>query len=571
MLNQLLFDHFEPTFILKVNDPLQKFDAIARYVFVYLKTSVQSDHVERLSLAAASNTIKPSSTLDFEPRTMRVCRHIYQVLASGLGDRVDLIHVSAPCAPAWPMRSLEPSVAPQEVLVIGFKLNPVNANRTVDHGPPAEDKKAAAEFRKFWGERAELRRFQDGSILESLVWSDSDTAEPVFQQVVSYLVHRNLGPGVGHHPLFVGGTFQALLPSRTTTTSHNFASFQPLASAFDELLKDMRALEGLPLQLRQVSRADPQLRYSSVQPPTFNHQHNIVKPANVILQFEGSGRWPDDLIAIQRTKMAFLLKTGDLLEEAVAGTTTRFGLENERHCFLNSSFLDVFQPCGAAFRLRIHHEREETLLERRLRDRSLDSKGREEAVLALAAYKRDFVQSALHTQALVTLCTRHPLLSPTIRLVKKWFDEHLLTGHVAEELIELLAARTFVQPYPWQPPSSAATGFFRTLSYLARWDWRVEPLIVDLNGETSKEDVQKMRTGFEAWRKIDPGMQRQVLFAASSLDPDGVTWTQSGPSKVVAARMTALARAAWEVVKEAQLNVDAAVRSKPVVVMRPMH
>ena len=38
-------------------------------------------------------------------------------------------------------------------------------------------------------------------------------------------------------------------------------------------------------------------------------------PADVILQFEGSGRWPDDLVAIQRTKIAFLLKINDMLQE----------------------------------------------------------------------------------------------------------------------------------------------------------------------------------------------------------------------------------------------------------------
>ena len=29
---------------------------------------------------------------------------------------------------------------------------------------------AAAKFRQFWGEKAELRRFQDGNIAEAVVW-----------------------------------------------------------------------------------------------------------------------------------------------------------------------------------------------------------------------------------------------------------------------------------------------------------------------------------------------------------------------------------------------------------------
>ena len=29
---------------------------------------------------------------------------------------------------------------------------------------------AAAKFRRFWGDKAELRRFQDGNIAEAVVW-----------------------------------------------------------------------------------------------------------------------------------------------------------------------------------------------------------------------------------------------------------------------------------------------------------------------------------------------------------------------------------------------------------------
>ncbi len=40
-------------------------------------------------------------------------------------------------------------------------------------GPPATDKAAVRAFRLFWGPRAQMRRFKDGSILETVVWSSS--------------------------------------------------------------------------------------------------------------------------------------------------------------------------------------------------------------------------------------------------------------------------------------------------------------------------------------------------------------------------------------------------------------
>ncbi len=282
---------------------------------------------------------------------------------------------------------------------------------------------------------------------------------------------------------------------------------------------------------------------------------------DVVVQFEGSGRWPDDLEAIQRTKIALLLKMGELLRHSMKGVESRLGLEKEAHTTLNAAFLDIIHANGSVFRLRIHNEKEQALNERRLKDKTLSPRDRDEAVMALAEYKRSFVQASSHTQSVRILCTRLPLLSQTMRLVKRWFGSHLLSLHFSEELIELLTVRTFVQPYPWQAPSSVHTGFLRTLLFLSRWDWRVEPLIVNINGELSSQDVEGITTRFEAWRKIDPGMNRVVLLAASNLDLDGVTWTQTGPSKVVATRMTALARAACAAVNEAELDLDPAVGS----------
>ncbi len=44
-------------------------------------------------------------------------------------------------------------------VLLGVQLDAAAAARLVDMGPPAEDAAAAAEFRAFWGDKAELRRF----------------------------------------------------------------------------------------------------------------------------------------------------------------------------------------------------------------------------------------------------------------------------------------------------------------------------------------------------------------------------------------------------------------------------
>ena len=57
----------------------------------------------------------------------------------------------------------------------------------------------AGEFRVFWGERSELRRFQDGSINEAVVWTGGSVGERrgVVAQIITHLLHRSAWWG-GH-------------------------------------------------------------------------------------------------------------------------------------------------------------------------------------------------------------------------------------------------------------------------------------------------------------------------------------------------------------------------------------
>ncbi|TGO29578.1 hypothetical protein BPAE_0013g00290 [Botrytis paeoniae] len=531
MLNDSTFDQFEATFITKADQILQKYDCI-----VNIPIPVQKDAV---------------SSCDHKIHTITFANRLFATLKEGLSDRVKLLDIKAIETTSWSIKSSGPSTNNDQTLNLAVLFDPANISRLVDHGPPAEDKKKALKFQKFWGEKAELRRFKDGSILESLVWSPGSTYS-IFEDIVTYLIKRHFGAEISKGLSFIGEGFEKLLPSYGNSSK----AFEVLRQAYNTFEKDIRDMESLPLQLKQLSAVDPQLRSSSIDLPLFAPRQPLNVPADVLIQFEGSGRWPDDVVAIQRTKIAFLLKICELLVESNDAIITRLGIENEDQPLQNCAFLDVFYPSGATFRLRIHNEREQTLLERQVKDKSSDNRSREDAASALSIYKRFNIQLPLHTQSISTHCTRFPLLSPTIRLVKKWFDRHMLSDHVSGELIELLAARAFLQPYPWKAPSSAMSGFLRTLLFISKWDWRSTPLIVDFTGTMTDKDVSTLNTRLEAWRKIDPGMNRTVVFAASNHDTTGTAFTDKGPSKMVAARMTALARSACKAVKDQGLNLD---------------
>jgi U3 small nucleolar RNA-associated protein 22 len=538
MLNDSTFDHFDAAFILRVDHPLCRYDV---NVELPVSSLVATSHAEGLEACLEEK-----------------CQDLYTILTRGLMDRVRLVSIHKPAEHNWEVNS-SPIVTNKDAkIIVGLVVDPTNTQRLIDHGPSAEDKKAAAAFRKFWGPKAELRRFKDGRIVESLMWSNTETTDSIIQQITSHILDRHFGEACVHSLTYAGDQDARLLAPGLKGVSTSMSPFQPMITAFQTLEKDIRGLDELPLQLRHVLASDSQLSYGSVDIPFTPGSTRMSVLADVVIQFEGSARWPDDLDAIQRTKIAFLLKLAELMEEAVPDINARLGLENEDSPLGNQSFLDLHYSSGAAFRLRIHHDREATLLERMLKTNSLSTQEKTETASALATYKRLFVRQPAHTQAMQNLATRFPALSPTIRLVKKWISSHLLSPYFSPSLIELIVVRTFTNPYPWPTPSSAMTGFLRTLTFLSRWDWRGEPWIVDLGiGGMKMDDVAAITTRFKAWRKIDPALNRVVLFAASNIDADGTTWTDHArPPKVIAARISALAKSAISLAKEKGLTLD---------------
>jgi U3 small nucleolar RNA-associated protein 22 len=529
MLNESREDNFDRVFIVKVDEPALRFDRLLTFPKSFNGDTLRSLHDQKL---------------------------LYQVLSRALGDRVNLISLTSRSADSWSVKSKALNKKASHDLSVGLMLNGENVGRTVDHGPAAEEKEEAASFRAFWGEKAELRRFKDGSIVESLVWSDQPDEDSIVHQILAHILQRHFK--IADEDFFLHGDEydDMLYDEGDRVISYSNSPFQSINDAFGELEQSLRNMEEVPLSIRHVAPASPLLRYAALRVQGADGDNEA---ADVVLQFESSSRWPDDFAAIQMTKAAFLVKIGDSLQAAGAASSCRVGLENESSKVLNSFYLDISHTSGFTFRLRIHHDREQTLLERQLKNKSISPREREEVAFALFSYKKVFVQTPRLTQALRSLCTRLPLLSPTIRLVKYWFASHLFSAQISEELIELMTTRAFTQPYPWETPSSIMTGFLRTLHFLSRWDWQQEPFIVDLSGDLNPEVTETIKTRFTAWRNIDPGMNTVALFVASDLDTEGVTWTQyEMPSKVVAGRMTALAKAAVNLLRKEHDELDVA-------------
>ncbi|KAK5661712.1 hypothetical protein OQA88_9812 [Cercophora sp. LCS_1] len=545
LMNDSAVDQFVPSLILKADMPVHNFDLVARL-----------NHFGTFDVAGGA---------DSRGKAWEFSSKLYEVLKRALsdkelGERARLIHLGTPALPAWSLT--EDCVTPDEcALEIGILFDPINVARMVDRGPiagpTAQEREECERFRGFWGPKAELRRFEGDAIRETVIWSSTSPLE-LCEEIMRYTLNRHLGVGaLEDDMLFYGSGLSAVLPVKSTDT----AVFNNARKAFGTFERDIRELDELPLHVRQIAPICSELRHTSVKLPVLGSSKARVVPMETVVSFEASGKWPENLAAIQRTKVAFLLMISSLLEKTKAGQVRTFiGLEDTKSEVENLAFLDVIYETGAAFRLRIHSDLEETLLERQAKDKTQEQHVRATARALLGTFRRLYTHLPLHSQTVTTFVTRFPALSSTTRLLKHWFWAHKLSNHFTDEFIELVTLHIFLAPYPWDAPSSANTGFFRALLFLAHWNWRSEPLVIDTGGEMPPTDRKAIATRLEAWRKIDPAMNHTVLFMATTQDNTGIAYTsshgQAKPAKVAAARMTALAKSACCVVREQGVKLD---------------
>lgn len=519
-------DQFDSLFIIKVDQMLQEFDLVVK-----AKTP--------------SETSLPT-TFPGQAVSRAFSEKLHRTIKKALGDRAQLVHLVMPKRSAWPVSAKRSGTGDDSVLV-GIILDSTHAPRRMDLGPSVEEKADAAKYRDFWGEKAELRRFQDGNILESVQW-DETSPMSIPEQIVRYSAKLHLSLQGDDLEFHGGGSFSSVARISASDSQYYTAARQ----GFEALEKEIREIEDLPLHVRQVAPVSPELRYASLRPPKPASR----LPMDAIISFEASGKWTDNLAANQRLKIAFLLKLGSSLSEANPEITTHLGVDQVEHEIRNLAFLDVSYEGGFTFRLRVQSDVEEKALENQLKNKQLDRNVHAEAAESLAICRRLFTNLPLHNQTVSTWCTRFPPLSDSMRLLKYWFSCHKLACHFSEELLELFVLRAFLTPYPWQTPTSAMTGFLRAMQALARWDWTDEPLVIDHAESLTSSDRSAIMARYQEVRRQDPRMNRVVLFVATSHDTSGTSYTLNGPSRVVANQMTKLARSACELVKSKGIDLD---------------
>ncbi|KAI9280731.1 Nrap protein [Sporodiniella umbellata] len=551
-------DRFEPMFLKKVDDIKYKYD-----------------HVARIKLPSVTDaTFTEEAKANYYTYLPYFVQRISEVLTRGLTDRVDLVSIDYTCtnSQVWSVGSSLPSdVEKNTTINIGLLLNSDNAPRLVDQGPQSQNEDEVAEFRKFWGNKSELRRFKDGSIVEAVVWpvQGYENRSLIVQEIVQFLLglHLSLNPQDIH---YWAGQFYDYLNFAKEVPKHIFnpelkvTGFQSVMTAFNQLSKQLREIDdALPLMIGSIYPASPSVRYTTVNAPhpvDFNHAvghattTRYMEAIDIIISIERSSKFPDDLSALQKVKHSFYLSIAQELKKRFQMEAVVVDNICEKNPFAIRGSLDVYCQ-GHVFRCHIGLEQEGQQLKKIIDSKVSTSHDKGLAKDAYEKYLYQLSYQQSHTFAIQAMCARFTAYSSTVRLTKRWFGTHLLSSHASDEMIELIVAYVFLEPQPWATPVSTFSGFTRVLNLLATFDWTIAPLIVDIDGDLTSKQREEIHGRFKNHRATNPQMTRGLMTIATSKDLNGHRWTRTKPTRPIASRISALAKASLKALDQAmELN-----------------
>lgn len=334
--------------------------------------------LENASLDRTAVQYLPDRVVEFSSkalgnRALSVTTFARCLLVSSSADEQEFSHVSN--FPSWSLAAAssrengEVAFQVKWVVSIGITLNKEKALRRVERGPsPAtESAEAVQAFRSFWGShKCQLRRFQDGAIIDAVVWdldnsllSKTLIVDDPFKRTKQSgykpdrVVDTVLRYALGRFFPSICGTEGESLCSTLSAQLEDFCQYSLLAPPVtigkqmpkEEILQESDAdtltrhavqaldqlrsvltsqLKNLPLTFESLSAVTPELRYTALIPvrphPILLGREALKKhagetisllgtPLRILAKLESSGKWPPDVEAVAKCKTAFLLKT----------------------------------------------------------------------------------------------------------------------------------------------------------------------------------------------------------------------------------------------------------------------
>ncbi|XP_076960700.1 uncharacterized protein LOC143637137 [Bidens hawaiensis] len=487
------------------------------------------DYCMRLNLKGKTEVSAQGFCLDNE------CWRLYEdrvlsLLEEGLGERAKLVRVTWQNTTSTSCINEGLSVLDKEPLTVGVSVSLPEAYDQYTRGPWYANKEEALKFRKFWGDVSELYQFKSGT-RECVFWDcKPEKRYLIIKRVTEYVLKRHLSLAEDKITHAVDQ-----LDFSLACDGGDLASDGSLLESFGTLSKRLRLLSDVPLRVSSVQPLDSAFRHTSVFPPRSHPLASGTKSGNrisstcipsmeVMIQLEGSGNWPMDDAAIEKTKTAFLLRIGECLQKD-------YGM---KYC-PSEEGVDVFLS-GFVFRLKILHERGLDLL---------NGQAESYQVKRVSPTDKYLFLRCQHSSMINGLSGRHPLYGPVVQLAKRWVAAHLFSAFIMEEVIELVVAYIFQKALPFSAPCSRISGFLRFLRVLAEHDWMFTPMIVDINGDMTSDDEKEINDKFSLSRKAyeeGTGSIISSMYIATAYDKGSETWTSSSPNITELKRLSAYAK-----------------------------
>lgn len=530
-------DSFHVLFMVPVKF-CRKFD----HIFHIDKMEQFKDSVENLK--------KQDSLLDFGGNYVHaVIPDIMSLIHRALIKRIHLAQIKQDPVTEWDVDTNPPSILNQKI-TIGLLLNPEFAFSSIDKGPPA-DSQEAKEFRSFWGIKSELRRFRDGSITEAVPWTREKTIDRK-RIVCSYVVKEVLKRWASLTDItYIGDQLDTVLslPVESCDGSLKYGTGEEqhaaILQSYENLCKVLRNLKDLPLTINSIQGTSPVFRFAEVFPvlPATFYCHSKVstntkdprllpiaeKPCppytastKVVCMLEGSGQWPEDKDAFRRIKAALHITLGEILSN-----------QHNMPLVIHTDHVDIKYE-NYVFRLELQYLREIALLKKVTTPDGMVRFVDNEEALTL---EQNIKLLPVLTSTLHGIQQKYNSFSGSVRLAKRWISSQLLADHVPDLAVELMVAYLYTCHAPYTTPSNPLTGFLRFLELLSTHDWKIAPLIVNLNSEFKAEDYSEINSKFTKSRANLP-----LMFISTPQDKFQSIWTRKQPTAMILQRLVILAK-----------------------------
>ncbi|KAJ9561979.1 hypothetical protein OSB04_007139 [Centaurea solstitialis] len=487
------------------------------------------DYCMRLNLKRQAEVSAQGLCLDNECWRLYE-KKVHSLLQEGLGDRAKFVRVIWGNATSTANINHGLTVLDEEPLMVGVSANLPEAFDEYTRGPFFGNKEEGLKFRNFWGDKAELYQFKSGT-RECVFWECKPAKRYlIIKWVTEYVLKRHLSLA---EETIMHAVDQ--LDFSLVQDGGDVASDGSLLESFGTLSKRLRLLSDVPLGVSSVQPLDSAFRHTSVFPPRPHPcasgtkvgnkiTSTCIQPLEIMIQLEGSGNWPMDDLAIEKTKSAFLLRIGECLQKD-------YGM---KYC-PSEEGVDVFLN-GYVFRLKILHERGLVLL---------NGESESYQVKRVSPIDRHLFLRSQHSSMINGLSGRYPLYGPVVQLAKRWVAAHLFSASLTEEAIELVVASLFHNPLPFSAPCSRISGFMRFLRVLSEHDWMFTPLIVDINEDMTPDDEKEINEKFTSSRKAfeeGTGSVTSAMYLATAYDKGSEAWTSTSPSVSEVKRLSVYAR-----------------------------